>query len=197
MSENEIIPEAVSKEESENTLINETKKDKKKFSILLVSANNDANLEIEGKISPSINNTNNLITFSKNIKKKKSLNNVIKEIKDINENLDGLQSNLSKTIKTFRSKPYNPITNSSRIINASTNNYMKSDNHWQMPKLSNSSNTKMIPVNNNSEFENDRYNNRTYLLERENKRLKEMNRQLENEIEDYKKYLDNMAHEKK
>jgi uncharacterized protein YlxW (UPF0749 family) len=48
----------------------------------------------------------------------------------------------------------------------------------------------------NINYDNYRYN-KNYLLDKENKRLKEQNRRLESEIEDYKKYLDNMANEKK
>jgi hypothetical protein len=200
MSDNEIIPEAISKEESENTIIPEAKKEKKKFSILMVSPENDAKLEIEGKVNSSINNPNNLITFSKNVKTKKSLKNVIKEIKDINDELDGIENNLTRSIKTFRSKPYAPKTYNSTINNSLINNRKLSDYPCHRPKMSNN-NSRVITNTNNLNMANINYDNniydRTYLLEKENKRLKEHNQRLESEIEDYKKYLDNMANEKK
>jgi hypothetical protein len=193
MSENELRSDSSSKDVSVRQIQSEIKKDKKKFSILIVTANNDAKVDIEGKANNnSINN--NLITFSKNGKNKKNLKNVLK---DINSDLEGIQNDLRKSLKSFNPKTKDPTSFRGKYhYQPETQSYRKNNQ---------SNNQLRAPVQQSYEYANpqknhftyDDKNEKIYILVKENHKLKKYNQKLENELDDYKKYLDNMLQEKR
>jgi len=182
--------------------VSEIKKQRKKFSILMVSPNNEAKLEIEGKGNTGSNN--NLITFSRNAKAKKNLKTVLK---DVNTDLEGITNDLRKSLSilssspakktnTFRKQTSNYNENYLKSSANQTGNYNNTYNNQQqsqrMYKNNQYNDGNSQPYSNNGGLSNEQL----YLIAKENIRLKEHNRRLENELEDYKKYLDNMVKEK-
>ena len=210
MSDNEIKSEAVTKEINVTETVLDTKKGKKKFSILLVSPNDDAKLEIEGKTNTLANNNNNLITFSKNTKRKKDGLKTV--LKDVNNDLEVINNDLRKSLKTFSSPPNKKVSSAARNKNQfleenrqttssrTKNQYMEENKY---PKPNNNDKRELLRYNNEflqsnkAHYPFEAKNEKLFFLEKENRRLKEHNERLENELEDYKKYLDNMLQEKK
>lgn len=182
MSEIDVKSDLTSNEEILN--IKEIKKEKKKFSILAISSNNEEKFNIPGRSNTIMNNNDNLITFN-NSKNKMNLTVVLK---NVNNDLEALQNDLSKSLKIFKTtKQFEQSTNAR--YKSSSDEFNKKYNIIQSKETQNYPNFY-------KEFNNLKKDQQTQ-LESENRRLKQRNKKLEQELLDYKKYLDNMTKEKK
>ena len=181
MLDNEINPEdgIPKNEETFSEKINEIKKEKKKFSILQVSTQN-VKLDIEGKANQIINNNNNLFTF-KSCKNKINLKHVLN---DVNNNLESLQNDLRKSLKTLGFQQLEVASN-----NRFKSSTKKEDTLGKFAMIKSKDSL-------NSQYLNDN-DRKQSCIEMENTRLKQKNQKLEKELLDYKKYLNNMVQEKK
>lgn len=190
MSESENKSELVSKDISVSQISAEVPKPKKKFSILLVSTNNDAKVEIDGKKDSSHQGNTNLITFAKEGKTKKNLRNVLK---DVNSNLTGMENDLRRSLKTFNSPPQKKQqTFRSQNFQQEPTSLRQNDNFRNPTKVNRDSYEGSVRGQELAQS-----NDHIYMILKENTILKQQNKRLENELNDYKKYLENLSYEKK